>query len=242
MDDPPFKMMPCLVAVGDYDNVLFLESCADYSSGTTDLQDPSSRNAKSIVHAVTPDEPSKVVPDEFDLGALPAVLQTPDTFVTVFDTKDKSGTSRDKYDIELCHWSPPTLIVALVIGKCTNYQLTNFFTYNHNGSEDPVLIFSGFVLPGGEDVSSELQRVSPLFHLDEHNCTCFSLAEAQLATKHFIDSDLIGRVKARIGSTSFQFPQEHFSEQKYLCNEEIYVSGSFVEVWGLVRVPTHIEG
>jgi len=92
------------------------------------------------------------------------------------------------------------------------------------------------VLPGGDSHNSACTTISSLFHIDVHGNSCFSLQEAQNATKHLVDSNFVNEAQKRINTTSFHFPQQHGNVQHHLCNEQIYASCTFVEMTGLVKL------
>jgi hypothetical protein len=93
-------------------------------------------------------------------------------------------------------------------------------------------------LPGGDDVPPEQPHGGgALFHLDSHGAACFTAAEAAAATARLVVIGFIGRVQARIRSTTFQLPQVYEETVSgSFCNEEVYGHCNFIEVTGAVRL------
>ena len=184
--------------------------------------------------------------ENLDLSNLPPLLKTPDSFVTLCQ---KSSQGQEPHEVPLSGWGDAFLFTSLVVSllddeasketqthlwhaPASTRHIVTLATENDAWSRK----LEAIVLPGGNSFLSEGTSISSMFHIDAKGNSCFSLAEAQCATKHLIDSDFVNESQKRINTTSFHFPQQHRSVEHHLCNEQVYANFTFVEMTGLVKL------
>lgn len=194
---PPayLPMQPVWVTLGDRDNILaFRRILHKGRQGTTVLHD----------HPFTLCE---TTPEEA------AALKTPGAQVDLirFEHGDsKPGVVRIEADTGPgCEaW----MGLKFAPRAFTKQDLFEFLMPAESSDDFPPLV----TLPGGDSVATSF----PYFHIDSQGKACFTEEEATAASRHLIDMDFLGHLKARINTTTFHLPQERRQHSSaFFCNE-----------------------